>query len=303
MKNENGQALLLVLLAMAVLATVALSVSSRSITEIGVTTREEESLRAFSAAEAGVEQGLVTGSPAEIAADTVPSITKNLEAPSESGTSTVSTFTAEVDRYPENLTQFAYPFKLLSGQAGTVSLVTRGENGEVLPCSASSPCFSGNSLTLCWGDPSVTTETPAAVVSIIYRNASGAYAKATVGYDPNSPRRQVGVSGAPANNFTPPNSGNCTIAGQSYSYRTGIDFGSLGISGTPVLMRVSMLYNETAPHVFGVSTASNLPIQGRKVSSEGRSGEVTRKIDAFLLNPEMPYIFDTALYSSADITK
>ena len=52
-KIESGQALLLVLLGMAVVLTIVLSILSRSVTDIAVTSREEEALRAFSAAEAG----------------------------------------------------------------------------------------------------------------------------------------------------------------------------------------------------------------------------------------------------------
>lgn len=302
-KRQKGQALLLVLLAMAVLTTMALSVVSRSVSEVSVTTREEESLRAFSAAEAGVEEALVTGTPTEVAAGTVEPITRQLNVPSPSGSSTVSTFTAEVGRYPEDLRAYAYPFRLLSGQAASVSFVTRDENGVILPCSGSAPCFTGGSLTLCWGDPTKTTQTPAIVANIIFRNGSN-FGTASTGFDPNSTRRDIGgAGGAPPNNFNPPTGGSCTVAGQAYSYSASIDFASIGVSGTPILMRVAMLYNDTEPHIFGVSTPSSLPVQGRRVSSEGVAGEVTRQIDAFLLNPEMPFIFDAALYSSGDIMK
>jgi hypothetical protein len=126
---------------------------------------------------------------------------------------------------------------------------------------------------------------------------------APTGFDPNTARRQVGISGAPANNFSAPSGGTCSIAGVTYSYRASVDFAGLGVTGTPVLMRVATLYNETVPHIFGVSTPSDLPVQGRRVSSEGSAGEVTRKINAFLLNPEMPFIFDAAVYSSGSVTK
>jgi len=60
-KKESGQALLIVLLGMAVILTLVLSIVSRSVTDISLTKKDEESLRAFSAAEAGVEQLLVGG--------------------------------------------------------------------------------------------------------------------------------------------------------------------------------------------------------------------------------------------------
>lgn len=299
-KTQTGQVLLLVLLAMAVLATVALSVVSRSISEVGVTTREEESLRAFSAAEAGIEQGLITGTLEEVATNSVEPITEELSVPAPAGSTTVGTFTAEVKRYPQNLREFAYPYELYSGQSGTVSFVTRNDSGGIVSC-GSAPCFTGNTIRLCWGNPSNTAQTPAVLVNIIYDD--GGYAVASAGYDPDSSRRQIGVGGAPANLMSAPTGGNCTIAGQAYSYYADINFATLGISGTPIIMRVTTLYNNTEPHIFGVSTASDLPVQGRRVTSEGSAGEVTRRIDVFSLNPEVPFIFDAALYSDGDIIK
>ena len=57
--SQSGQALLIVLLSMAVILTVVLSFASKSITEVSITSYEEDALRAFSAAEAGVEKALL----------------------------------------------------------------------------------------------------------------------------------------------------------------------------------------------------------------------------------------------------
>ena len=60
-KRQRGQTLLIVLLLLAVVLTIALSIASRSITDINVSIKEEEAARAFSAAEAGIEQALIGG--------------------------------------------------------------------------------------------------------------------------------------------------------------------------------------------------------------------------------------------------
>lgn len=290
---KHGQALLVVLLAMAVLATMMLSVVSRSTSEIGTTTREEESLRAFSAAEAGVEEALITGSQEELISGDLPPISRELTAPAPDGSSTVSTFTAEVQRYPENPQQFAYPLGLLSGQAGSVWFVTR--DGDVILDCSSGECFTGTSLTLCWGTPG-SSEPPAALVNVIYEGGSG-YGMSSTGFDPNTSRRS-------SNNFSAPDSsGGCSLGGQNYTYRTNVSFPDMGVAGRLILMRVVMLYNQNVAHNFGVSAGNAFPIQGRYVSSEGAAGEVTRKINAYLLNPEMPFVFDAALYSQGDIAK
>jgi len=56
----SGQAVLLVVLTLAVVLTLVLSVISRTITDVKITTVEGDSLRAFSAAEAGIERHLAT---------------------------------------------------------------------------------------------------------------------------------------------------------------------------------------------------------------------------------------------------
>src|SRR5947199_3062644 len=54
----RGQMLLIVVLLMVVVLTVGLSAATRTITNIRVSNEEEDSERAFSAAEAGLEQAL-----------------------------------------------------------------------------------------------------------------------------------------------------------------------------------------------------------------------------------------------------
>lgn len=57
-KTESGQILLIVVLTMIVALTVGLSIASRTITELKLSRQNEESQRAFQAAEAGIEQSL-----------------------------------------------------------------------------------------------------------------------------------------------------------------------------------------------------------------------------------------------------
>lgn len=57
-KNNSGQAALIILLIMVALLTIGLSVVSHSVTDISISQDEEEAMRAFSAAEAGIEEAL-----------------------------------------------------------------------------------------------------------------------------------------------------------------------------------------------------------------------------------------------------
>jgi len=64
--KQSGQAVLIILLVMAVILTIALSVVSRSVTDISISRKEEEAARAFSAAEAGIEKVLKTGASSSL---------------------------------------------------------------------------------------------------------------------------------------------------------------------------------------------------------------------------------------------
>lgn len=57
-KNQSGQIALVILLIMVVILTIGLSLAARSITDIRISQDEKEAVRAFSAAEAGIEEAL-----------------------------------------------------------------------------------------------------------------------------------------------------------------------------------------------------------------------------------------------------
>src|SRR3990167_6486206 len=66
LNSKGGQGLLVIVVIMVVGLTVGLAVASRSITNIRTSTEEENSQRAFSAAEAGIEKVLKTGASSSL---------------------------------------------------------------------------------------------------------------------------------------------------------------------------------------------------------------------------------------------
>src|SRR4051812_24360818 len=62
---EQGQILLVVVLLMVIVLTIGLSLATRSVTNLRQATEEDNSQRAFSAAEAGVQVALKTGAFAQ----------------------------------------------------------------------------------------------------------------------------------------------------------------------------------------------------------------------------------------------
>lgn len=292
-KYSSGQALLLVLLSMAVVLTIVLSILSRSVTDVAITTRDEDALRAFSAAEAGIERALIIGEDID-------------DSLGE------AEFSADVTEFAEGLKEFVYPIKLLSGEAATIWFVGHDANGN-LSCSAEKPCFTGDTVKICWGEPgtgSGDSATPAIEVSVFYAESPGDYstikiARAT--YDSNGTRRL-------SNNFDSQDSGDCTVAGSGFEFKKTINLGGLGIPAGVLtaenglqFARVRIFYNTLISHPFGVDVSAGdslLPSQGLEIKSSGLSGEANRKISVFRAFGEPPPIFDAAIFSAGGgITK
>ena len=290
---NSGQALLIVLLSMAVVLTIVLSVLSRSITDISITTQEGESLRAFSAAEAGVEKALLSGT-----------------AGSFSGGFDGSAFSGEVTDIGEGSSAFVFPVSVFSGETLTAWFVSHNDDGD-LECSAGNPCFTGDEIKICWGKEGTAADgadTPAIEVSIFYADTPGDYSTIQVArgvYDSNAGRRS-------SNNFANANGGNCTIDDQNFEFSRVIGLGSLGIPG-PVFntadglqfARLKLFYNTSITHPIGleVVNGTTLPSQGLEIASSGTSGDSNRKINVFQSFEEIPGIFETAIFTPGGIVK
>jgi Tfp pilus assembly protein PilX len=294
---SGGQALLLVLLSMAVVLTIVLSILSRSVTDVAISSREEEALRAFSAAEAGIEQAIVIGTSL---------------GETEIGN---ATFATNVSSFAEGATEFASPIGLLAGEVNTVWFMAHDENGELV-CSAERPCFADGSIKVCWGKEetaAATSTTPALEISVFYADPAGStnYKIARAAVDPNSDRR----SGTNPNSFSAPGVGTCTISGENYAFNATLDLAALDIppasyssEGGLQFARLRMFYNTDMTHPVGVSVAlpgngSLLPAQGLAIESSGKSGEANRKISVFQGFGEIPEIFNGAIFSLGGITK
>src|SRR3990167_502499 len=148
--NQQGQALLIVLLTLAATLTVVLSVVSRSVTDITVSTYEEDALRAFSAAEAGIEEALLKGSIEDPVPVTI-----------EEGV----TYDVKIEDKTIDGKSFRYPKDLVSGETATFWFASHNNNGE-LTCSGK-PCFINNIVRFCWGNP-VASTVPAIEVMFYY---------------------------------------------------------------------------------------------------------------------------------------
>jgi len=280
--QNSGQALVLVLLSLSVVLTLVMYILSRSVTDIAVTSREEEAVRAFSAAEAGVERALVTASSI---GDT------------EIGN---ARFNASVTSFAKGTMNFNYPIRLAPGDTATLWFVSHEEDGSLV-CKAGFPCYSGNSLKVCWGEPETErdSDAPAIEVSIFYEDARlddnfSDLKIARAAFDPYSLR-------SPPNSFDNAPISNCTIGDKSYQFQETLNLSSY--NGL-IFAKVRMYYNTDKNHSVGfVVTDDTLPSQGLMVSSSGTSGESNRRLEVFQSYPEPPSVFDFALFSTGGLVK
>lgn len=290
---QGGQALLIVLLAMAVILTVVLSITSRSVVDITTTSYQEDALRAFSAAEAGVEEVLLKQSAATGTLDPSANVTYNAQLSN-----------------PTVGNNYIYPSLLASGEIATFWFVKHDNTTNALTC-AGGGCTRANQLEVCFGN----NEAPAVEVSVYYDPSFSSFANpnnfanlkmARLALDSYNPRTTT-------NNFTYTSATNCSFGGSTFNHTTGnINLGSLITLCNPnnnpsclIMAKVRILYN-VASQPVGISVngnQQNLPAQGFQVNSSGTSGESVRKLNIVRGYPELPSAFDTAVFSRNSLTK
>lgn len=306
LKKQSGQALLIVLLLMAVVLTVVLSTASRSVTDVAVTGLEEDALRAFSAAEAGIEQSLLD------------QVVGNFGPTPADPQNTNVTYTRTVTAPAVTTGEFEYPKELVSGETATFWLTSHATNGS-LTCTSPSQCFVASTsptvsqLQFCWGkagqDSAIEVmfyyDDSNPVLSVASPNNFSNLKVARVAFDANA--------GSHANNFTSSgvsSSSTCDINGKTFVYQSpdavpaSVITACAGRPGCLVMAKVRIYYNSVASPVGMIATAGNtLPAQGIQVESTGVSGDATRKVNVFQSFAELPDIFDAAIFSFRNLSK
>lgn len=304
-KSQSGQAVLIVLLAMAVTLTLVLSIVTRSITDISLTATDEDSARAFSAAEAGIENLLIGGpSSGQVGENS----SYEASPPAEYGLGSATLALGQVT-------------KPLSGESATVWFVSHDDTGKYFVCNDAEgqPCYAGNSIRFCWGnegaESQLGSQTPAVEVSTYYDET-----KESLGLTPNFSGVKVARSAwdpaasfrNPANGFsTPTITPNCSIGGKTYPFGTQINMPAVcsGVGdGCLLFARIKFLYNLDDGHDFSVEVlgGDTLPSQGTLYSSTGLSGESVRKVETIDLYKTPLDSFEAGLFSAgtnADLIK
>ncbi len=266
-KYEEGQILLIVVLVMTIALTIGLSVATRTITNIRTATEQENSERAFSAAEAGIEQAL------------------------QSNNVTSGSFS--------NNAQYQTTISTVVGQ----SFLLR--NGAVIPKDdpvdvwfSTYPTYANpwtGTVTIYWGSSSdvcnsvEATNTMPALEIVLISGTKAAPKSTHYPVDPCNTRvannhfEQIGNAGG-------------TVGGQNFAYRKNIAVTS------GLLMRIIPLYASTKMAITGCDPAgnncTNLPAQGTVITAVGTSDTTQRKIVGVRENPKLPVqLFPFVIFS------
>lgn len=256
------------MLVLGVVLTVGLSIASRSVTEVSVSTTQEEAARALEAAEAGVEKALggefgVGSFQGGVVADSSFAVSVSADSP-----------VGQI---------YEVPYELVSGEAATVDL--RGSGG-------------GGGVTVCWGKND-TPETPAVEV-ILYYQVGTEVRVGRRGWDPESAVR--------GNSLNEGAVGVCPIEGKYKYSRSFTISELAGGSGPSDIyfLRVRMLYAASGQRLMVSRTgAGDLAAQGREIVSVGTVGMTEQKAVQRLrvadVNDDLPFMFDSVLFSGGSL--
>ncbi len=311
--KQQGQIILILILVMTVALGIGLSIIQRSLVDISTASKADQSSRALSAAEAGVESTLYANSPGE-----------------HTFTDTLSGFKTVFDSGLKPCIPGSPPCVQLGLGSGAQQLpleypplakedivqVWLADPSATLPNDCVPPstgkvCYNQPTLDVYWGDSSIPLDKAALELTLVYYDGSN--------YQSRKWYLDHPITRTPANGFDNVNacSGNYSLPGYQCFKTLG---NSTGVNNIPLptglmLIRARLLYN-TNSQPFAVqatglgasctgSTGNGcyLPAQARQITSTGISGQTQRTVKLFKLSNVVPPFFDYALFSAGDINK
>jgi hypothetical protein len=270
--HPRGQVLLITVLVLSIAITIALSLIGRGITDVSMSRNVEESARAFSAAEAGIEEAL-KGNLVTEARTYAQGVTY------QSFSSPIGGSTGEYTLPATNM-----------GAVASIWLVDHKEDNSI----NESSYYGERYLDVCWTPPATGLPAAAIEVSIYYKSSTGAYMVSRGAYDPDIALR-------PANKFSGVTEVDGSCGAVTHVYRQSVAMPPVGT--IPLLVRIRPFYNQTTITVAPVGTEEMLPKQGDEITSTGKTdGGVTRKIVVKRQYPWPAAVFDYSVYSQDSFT-
>jgi Tfp pilus assembly protein PilX len=259
--KQRGQALLLVVLLITVVLTVAMSLMSRSIVNVRLSSEEDQSQKALSAAEAGIEKTLLANS----------AITNG----TLSNNATFSTTYTQVNGNSFLLNNGKIVLKDEGADIWLSDYSPDSNNNYANPWTGTLSIYWGSSSDSCTSSESVNTM--AALEIIVITGNRNNPVITHYAFDPCGSRRT-------SNSFNTPTAGT-TIGSVAFAYSAKITLNTTGL-----IARVIPLYANT---YIGIQGNPILPAQGSVIQSTGTSGDVKRTVSVLEQNPSLPVEFLT----------
>lgn len=299
--KEQGQVAIMLLLVMVVSLAIGLSVAGRSVNEITTSANTENSSRAFSAAEAGIEEMLYQN-PDLGTANSSP----NISFSNNSKATDVS--------WNANLPE---PQKALEHPAfGKDSFEQFWLIHPTLDCTGVD-CYTAGTFQIYFGDKTqdysaatgIPENQPAIEVHIILKSTNGSIYDKRYFYDSynGAPSGRndnkfegcatLNPAGILTNDYTELRQFYCMVQVPSTgSYKNDPN-------DTPMMIRVRLLYTNSTHPLAVKPVSGSLPLQASIYRSTGIAGNVQRKLQVFRNKAVMPQFFDFALFSAGELSK
>lgn len=284
-KYPRGQVLLITVLVLSIAVTIALSLIGRSVSDVSMSRNLEESARAFSAAEAGIEEALRT----------------NIQQTNTSYTTNAG-YTSDIAIIGDSTGVYTLP-TITVGQSDIAWLVEHNASNDIdFPPSYYYP---NATIDICWSHVPEGQPVPALEVALYYKSGLS-YLVSRGAYDPDAATR-------PSNHFSTVTDYNNISEGcgaMTNVYRQTVTIPT-GVGITPLFMRIRPYYGNATVTISPLG-GSKLPKQGVEVSSVGctqitesgcTEGGVTRKIVVRRQYLGPSTIFDYSVYSQGSLEK
>ncbi len=300
--KEKGQIILILILVMTVALGIGLSVIQKSLVDISTASKTEQSSRAFSAAEAGVES----------------SLQGNTCGQNFQGCSSVSD-SGQIPRIPaQGSRQDSVEYPPLAKE-DVVQIWLADPNTTLPTCASGATCYKQSTLDVYWGNS--PSDKAALELTLVYygTDSSDPVDPSTSKYRSRKWYLDNPFSSRSANGFDTAGvlcsgTGNGTYVLPKATYlcrKTLGDSNNANNGPLPsnlMLMRARLLYNTNsqplAVQAVGICGADcSLPSQARQITSTGVSGQTQRTVRLFQMNKVVPPFFDYALFSAGEINK
>ncbi len=297
MKNQSGQVVIILLMLMLVALSVGLAVTQKSITDVTTSTQTEQSSRAFSAAEAGIEKaltgGAITGTAYPLGNDATAKVDSSALLPVPGGG------VYEAIEYPPIGRETTAQFWLIDPAAANMG---------------SAAVYGGTSFDLYFGNPGITTDQPAIEIKVVMVD-NGVYKTQVNYYDSITRITANNFSTVPASCRSTVNERlNSTILGSNRDFlcKTNVPIKIPGTSTDCInganckvmFIRARFLYSEENQKL-AIAPVGNydFPPQIQIYNATGISGQSEKQIQAFKVKDIVPAWFDFAVFSVNEIRK